>query len=160
MPEIVAVVPSGPIAGDRLLTERPSITVKDAVLLEKLSSTTDTEPLVVFDGTVTVMLVSLHAVTVAAVPLNSTWLPLALGPKPEPLSMTVPPMGAAGGAKLVITGLIAVNVATGTLAIEFTVTLTGPAPDGTAAGTVATICEPLQLVTVAAAPLNVIVLLP
>ena len=130
-PVIVAVVPTGPIAGARPLTDRDSITVNDALLLEKLSSTTVTEPLVALAGTVAVTLASLQAVTVAAIPLKSTWLPLALGPKPEPLNVTVPPMGAAGGAKLVITGLIAVNVVTGTLAIEFTVTLTGPGPEGT-----------------------------
>ncbi len=44
--------------------------------------------------------------------------------------------------------------------MEFTVTLTGPVPAGTAAGTVATICELLQLVTDAVAPLKVTVLLP
>jgi len=106
------------------------------------------------------MLVSLQAETVAATPLNNTWLPLELVPKPEPLKIIVPPMGAAGGAKPVITGLIAVNVVTGTLAIEFTVTVTGPAPEGTAAGTTATICELVQLVTDAVAPLKVIVLPP
>jgi hypothetical protein len=160
VPVIVTVVPTGPIAGDRPVTERPSMTVNDAVLLEKPASFTETEPLVVLAGTVAVMLVSLQAVAVAAIPLNNTWLPLEPVPKPEPVNVTVPPMGAAGGAMLVITGLIAVNVATGTLAIEFTVTLTGPGPEGTAAGTTATICEVLQLVTVAAAPLKVIVLLP
>lgn len=136
------------------------MTVNDAVLLENPASLTDTEPLVVFVGTVTVMLLSLQAVAVAATPLNKTWLPLEAVPKPEPLNMTLPPMGAAGGPKLVITGLIAVNVVAGTLAIELTVTLTGPAPEGTAAGTTATICELVQLVTVAAAPLKVIELLP
>jgi len=115
------------------------------VLLEKPASFTETEPLVVLAGTLTVMLASLQAVGVAAMPLNNTWLPLEFVPKPEPLKVTVPPMGAAGGVKLVITGLIAVNVATGTLAIEFTVTLTGPGPEGTAAGTTNTICESLQL---------------
>jgi len=159
-PVIVTVVPTDPIAGDKPPTERPSITVNDAVLLAKPASLTDTEPLVVLAGTVAVMLVSLQAVMVAAMPLNSTWLPLEFVPKPEPVNVTVPPMGAAGGAKPVITGFIAVKDWTGTLAIELTVTLTGPVPDGTVAGTVATICELLQLVTVAAAPLKVIVLLP
>jgi hypothetical protein len=69
-------------------------------------------------------------------------------------------MGAAGGVKLVMTGLTAVNAIAGTLAIELTVTTTGPTPAGTAAGTVAMICELAQLVTEAATPLNVIVLLP
>src|SRR5690349_21043572 len=45
--------------------------------------------------------------------------------------------------------------------MEFTVTVTGPWPAETVLGTVATICESLQLVTVAAgAPLNLIVLFP
>jgi hypothetical protein len=158
VPEIVTEVPTGPILGEIPVTESDAITVNDAVLLEKPASLTVTEPLVVPVGTVTVMLVSLQAVAVAAMPLNNTWLPLELVPKPEPVNVIVPPIGAAGGAKLVMTGLMAVNGVRGTLAIELTVTLTGPVPDGTVAGTVATICESLQLVTVAAAPLKVIVL--
>ena len=47
------------------------------------------------------------------------------------------------------------------LETEFTVTVTGPVPVGTVLGTVATICEMLQLVTVVAnAPLNWTVLVP
>jgi hypothetical protein len=116
---------------------------------------------VVPEGTVTEILVLLQLViVVAAMPLNWTVLPLIFAPKPEPFKVTVPPMGAAGGAKLLMTGLIAVNETAGTLAIELTVTTTGPVPEGMAAGIVATICELLQLVTVADAPLKVIVLLP
>ena len=74
--------------------------------------------------------------------------------------MTMLETGAAGGPKLEITGLIVVNWRAGTLAIEFTVTVTVPLPSGTAEGTPAAICELLQLVGVAVTPLNVIVLLP
>lgn len=142
------------------MTLSASITVNDAVLLANPSSITDTVPLVAFDGTVTVILVSVQLVTVAATLLNWTVLPLALGPKPEPFRVTVPPIGACGGDRLLMTGFTAVNEIVGTLATELTVTTTGPASAGTADGTVATICELLQLVTVAVAPLKVTVLLP
>jgi len=44
-----------------------------------------TGPLVAFDGTDAVMLVSLHDVAVAATPLNCTWLLDWLPPNPEPV---------------------------------------------------------------------------
>src|SRR5580698_6541781 len=75
----------------------------------------------------------------------------------------IPPTGPAGGSRLAMIGLITVNSALVVigLAIEVTVTMTGPVPFGTALGTVATICELLQLViVVASAPLNVMVLVP
>src|SRR2546426_7817037 len=54
-----------------------------------------------------------------------------------------------------------VNEALETLWMEFTVTVTVPGPDGAVAGTVATICVLLQLVTeVACAPLKLTVLVP
>ena len=76
---------------------------------------------------------------------------------------SVPPSGPEGGERLDMTGSITVkrepDVAG--LDVEFTLTITGPVPTGTELGTVATICEGLQLVTDAAvAPLIVIALDP
>ena len=82
-------------------------------------------------------------------------------PNPVPLSVTVPPISAAGGVMLVMTGLIIVNVTFAGLGMEFTVTRMGPVPGGVALATVATICELFQLVTEAAsAPLKLTVLVP
>ena len=59
------------------------------------------------------------------------------------------------------TGLIRVNTPLPEFTIEFTVTVTGPVPTGAVLGTMATICELLQLVMdVATAPLNFTVLPP
>src|SRR5260221_12835543 len=75
----------------------------------------------------------------------------------------VPPTGPAGGCRLVITGLITVNIEAAVvgLEIEFTGTVTGPVPFGAELGTKATNCAVLQFVMdVAGAPLNLTVLVP
>src|SRR6476661_2118863 len=82
---------------------------------------------------------------------------LWLGPKPLPVIVIVPPTGASGGVMPVITGLGTSKELLEALETELTVTSIWPvlAPEGT----VATICVSLQLVAVAATPLNVRVLL-
>src|SRR5271157_1369513 len=75
-----------------------------------------------------------------------------------PLKVTVPPTGAAGGVRLVIVGLITSNATSVRLAMEFTVTTTGPTPPGAFAGTLATIWVFVQLaIDVATAPLKLTV---
>ena len=105
------------------------------------------------------MLVALQLVGVAAVPLNFTVLVPCVAPKFVPLIVTEAPTTADVGEKLVMLGAAAVTVkATPLLATPATVTTTFPvvAP----AGTGATMLVALQLVGVAAVPLNCTVLVP
>src|SRR5271166_2564746 len=121
------------------VTESASITVNVTPLLVIPSSVSVTGPLVAFVGTVTVTAVSLHVLTFAVVPLNLTMLLAWLVPNPMPFSVTEAPTSAAGGERLLICGLITVNVTFDGPEFEFTVTLTGPAPGAAVLGTVATI---------------------
>jgi hypothetical protein len=144
-----------------LVTEIASITVKLTPLLVMPSSVIVTEPLVALDGTPAVILVSLQELTDATTPLNDTWLLPWLAPKPLPAIVINPPICAAGGVRLLIAGLIVVNVTFPGLELELTVTTTGPGPAGVVLATVATICELLQLVIDDAATLSKLtVLLP
>ena len=102
--------PNGPEAGERPVTVAASITVNCALLLVAPPTVTVTGPLVAVEGTVTLMLVLLHEVTVGVIPLKLTWLLLWLVPKSVPLIITEPPRGAAGGARLEITGTMKVAV--------------------------------------------------
>jgi hypothetical protein len=130
-------------------------------LLVTASSVTVTGPLVAPGGTTSVTLASLQDLVLATTPLIWTVLLPWLEPKPEPLIVTIPPTEAAGGVKLLIVGSITSNVMLDGLEIEFTVAVTSPGPDGAVPGTVATICELLQLVIeVASTPLKLTVLLP
>jgi hypothetical protein len=82
-----------------------SRTLNCTELLVTPPTVTVTGPLVVLLGTVAVMLVLLQDVTVAAMPLKRSWLLPGLEPKVLPATVTVPPTGAAGGVKLVMTGV-------------------------------------------------------
>jgi hypothetical protein len=74
VPVIVTDVPMGPDVGFRLVMLGGGVTVKGTPLLACPPTVTTTFPVVAPDGTVTVMLVSLQAVGVPAVPLNVTVL--------------------------------------------------------------------------------------
>jgi hypothetical protein len=105
------------------------------------------------------MLVALQLVAVAATPLNFTVLVPCVAPKFVPVIMTGVPGRPEAGFKLAIVGAAVVTVyMTPLLGSPPTLTITLPvvAPDGT----VATMLVALQLVTVAATPLNVTVLVP
>src|SRR5260370_2755113 len=106
------------------------------------------------------MLVALQLVGVAAVPLNLTVFVPWLDPKLLPVIVTGAPTTPDAGLKLVILGVETVVTvkATPLLAVPPTVTTTFPlvAP----AGTGTTMLVALQLVGVAAVPLNFTVLVP
>jgi hypothetical protein len=118
---------------------------------------TTTLPLVAPAGTDVAMLVALQLVTPAAVPLKVT---VPLDPKFAPVIVTAVPTFPDVGFKLVIEGpdVVVTVKFTPLLATPFTVTLTFPvvAP----AGTDVAMLVGLQLVVVAALPLNVTVLVP
>src|SRR2546430_16446591 len=116
-------------------------------------------PVVAPAGTGATMLVAPQLVGVATVPLNFTVLVPCVAPKFVPAIVTDVPMIPDVGLRLVMLGAGTVTVKlTPLLATPPTVTTTFPvvAPLGTGA----TILVALQLVGVAAVPLNVTVLVP
>jgi hypothetical protein len=159
-PAIVTVAPTSPEAGFRLvIVGTGSVTVKPTPLLATPPTVTTTFPVVVPAGTVTTMLVALQLVAVAAVPLNVTALVPWVAPKFAPAIVTVAPTNPDVGFSPVMLGPGEVTVKlTPLLATPPTVTTTFPvvAP----AGTFVTMLVALQLVAVAAIPLNFIVLVP
>src|SRR5216684_1412326 len=159
-PVIVTDVPINPDAGFKLVMLGPgTVTVKFMPLLAAPPTLTTTFPVVAPAGTSTTTLVALQLVGVAATPLNVTVLVPCVAPKFAPLIVTELPTNPEVGLKLVMLGPGTVTVKlTPLLATPPTVTTTFPvvAP----AGTGAVILVALQLVGVAAIPLNVTVLVP
>jgi hypothetical protein len=133
-------------------------TVKAAPLLATPPTITTTLPFVAAFGTVTTMLVVLQLVGVAAVPLKVTVLVPIVNPKFAPVIVTEAPTGPEFGLKLVMLGGGMTVKTTPLLATPPTVTTTFPAV--APAGTGTTILVALQLIGVAAVPLNVTVLVP
>lgn len=155
-PAIVTEVPTGPEVGFKLEMPGPVETVNVTPLLARPPTVTTTLPDVAAEGTGTTIVVAFQLVGAAAVPLKLTVLEPCVAPKFEPLNVTDVPTDPDVGFRLEIFGET-VN-ATPLLATPPTVTTTLPvvAPVGT--GT--TMLDALQLVGVAAVPLNVTVLVP
>src|SRR5207245_9855954 len=144
--------------GAKLLMLGGGITVNDTPLLACPFTVTTTLPVVAPLGTGATIEVALQLVGVALVPLKVTVLEPCVAPKFAPEIVTEVPTAPEVGDKFVIEGGgITVNE-TPLLARPFTVTTTLPvvAPLGTGA----TIEVALQLVGVAATPLNLTVLAP
>jgi len=154
VPLIVTDVPTAPNVGDRLVML--GFTVNAAPLLAWPPTVTVTLPVVAPLGTCATMLAPLQLVGVAAVPLKLIVLLPCVAPKFVPAIVTDVPTIPDVGDRLVMLGFT-VNAAP-LLAWPPTVTVTLPvvAPLGTGA----TMLVPLQLVGVAAVPLNATVLLP
>src|SRR5713226_3634217 len=159
-PAIVTGVPTTPDAGFRLVILGPDVvTVKPTPLLATPPTVTTTLPVDAPAGTATTTLVALQLVGTAATPLNFTVLVPCVAPKFAPLIVTDAPTNPEVGFRLVILGAETVTVKpTPLLAAPPTVTTTLPvvAP----AGTGTTMLVALQLVGVAAIPLNFTVLVP
>jgi hypothetical protein len=100
---IVTAVVVGPLVGDIPVMDSASMRVNVTELLASPPTVTTTGPVVVPEGTVNVMAVLLHALVVTVTPLTWSVLEPWLVPKLVPFTVTVPPMGAAGGDKLVMT---------------------------------------------------------
>jgi hypothetical protein len=135
------------------------LTVKARPLLETPPTFTMTFPVVAPVGTEVAMLVALQLVTPAEVPLKVTELVPCVEPKFVPVIVTVAPTTPDVGFRVVIEGAGTVTVKVEPLlATPPTVTTTLPvvAP----VGTVVAMLVALQLVTVAAVPLKVTVLVP
>ena len=160
MPVIVTGVPAGPEVVDRLVIVG-AVTVKFTPLLATPPTITTTLPVVAPVGTDVTMLAAPQLVTVAVVPLKVTVLVPCEDPKLVPVMVTAVPTGPEVVDRLVIVGAGAEPVTvkvTPLLATPPTVTTTFPvvAP----AGTEVAMLVALQVVTVAAVPLNVTVLVP
>jgi len=149
-------VPTGPDVGLSVLMDGETVTVKVTPLLARPPTVTTTGPLTAPLGTGTVMLVALHVVGVADVPLNVT-VP-GVAPKFAPVIVTAVPTGPDVGLSVLIDGGTMTVKVTPLLARPPTATTTGPlvAPVGT--GT--TMLPALQLLGVASVPLNVTMLEP
>src|SRR5256712_299191 len=159
-PAIVTEVPINPDVGFKLvMLGAGTVTVKLKPLLATPPTVTTTLPVVAPAGTGTTMLVALQLVAVAAVPLNLTVLDPCVAPKFAPAIVTEVPTNPDVGFKLVMLGAGTVTVKfTPLLATPPTVTTTFPV--AAPAGTDAVMLVALQLVAVAAVPLNLTVLDP
>jgi hypothetical protein len=159
-PVIVTDAPTSPEVGLKLvMLGAATVTVKLTPLLATPPTVTTTLPVVAPVGTGATMLVALQLVGVAVVPLNLTVLVPCVAPKFAPVIVTDAPTNPEVGFKLVMLGAATVTVKlTPLLATPPTVTTTFPvvAPVGTGA----TMLVALQLVGVAAIPLNCTVLVP
>jgi hypothetical protein len=161
VPAIVTDVPARPEVGDKLLMlGAGTVTVKLTPLLAWPPTITTTCPVVAPVGTAATIFVALQLVGVAAVPLKLTVLVPCVAPKFVPLMVTDVPTWADIGDSPVMAGVeLALTVKlTPLLAWPPTVTTTFPVV--AAAGTSATMALAVQLVGVAAAPLNLTVLPP
>jgi hypothetical protein len=159
-PLIVTDTPTNPDVGLKLdMLGAGTVTVKVTPLLATPPTVATTFPVVAPAGTGATMLVALQLVGVAATPLNFTVLVPCVAPKFAPLIVTDTPTNPDVGLKLDMLGAGTATVkVTPLLATPPTVTTTFPvvAP----AGTTAPMLVALQLVAVAAIPLNVTVLVP
>src|SRR6185369_12883238 len=106
LPAIVTTVPTGPLAGERLVSVGATVTVYGSALLARPLTVTTTLPVVAPAGTGTTMLVDDHEVGVAVVPLNVTVLAPCEAPKFVPAIVTTVPTGPLLGDRLVSVGAI------------------------------------------------------
>lgn len=111
VPVIVTEAPSAPDVRERLVMFGAGTTVKMMPLLPMLETVTITFPVVAPEGTVVTMLVVVHVVTVAAVPLNFTVLVPCGDPKFVPVIVTDAPTAPEVADKLVIVGAACVPTA-------------------------------------------------
>jgi hypothetical protein len=153
VPVIVTDAPTAPVVGDKLVMLGAATTVKLTPLLFTPLAFTTTLPVVAPVGTVVTIDVALQLViVVAVVPLNFTVLVPWVEPKFVPVMVTDAPTDPVVGDKLVMLGAATTVNNTPLLftPLAFTTTLPVVAPVGTAV----TIDVALQLVIVAAVPLN------
>ena len=138
----------------------PELTVKLTPLLATPpAAVTTTLPVVAPEGTAAAMLVFVHELTVAAVPLNVTPPLPWLDPKLVPVMVTEVPTDPEVGDRLLIFGAGTTVKLTPLLATLFTLTTRLPvvAPEGTMA---VTLVFDHEFTVVAVVPLKVTVLVP
>jgi hypothetical protein len=156
VPVIVIDAPTAPEAGDKLVMFGTTANCVALLAAPPTVTTTVPVPPVAPTGTDAVMDVALQFIAAVATPLNVTVLPPCRLPNPDPVMVTEVPAIPDVADKPMMLGTTV--KATPLLGPPFTVTTTFPVV--AAAGTVTAIDVDFQLVGVAAAPLNVTVLLP
>jgi hypothetical protein len=158
VPDAVIAAPTAPDPGVRDVILGTGNTVKLTPLLFTPLANTTTFPVVAPVGTVTAMLVALQLVTLPAVPLKLTVLDPCVAPKFVPVIVTAAPVAPEVVERLVILGADTTVKLTPLLFTPLANTTTFPvvAP----VGTVTAMLVALQLVTLAAVPLNFTVPLP
>ena len=157
VPVIVTDAPTAPVVGERLVMLGAATTVKDTPLLALLPTVTTTFPVVAPVGTVATMDVALQLpIVVAVVPLNFTVLVPWVEPKFNPVIVTDAPTAPEVGDRLLMLG----NTVNATPLLFTPLAKTTTLPVVAPLGTVTLIEVALQLVTVAAVPLNFTVLVP
>jgi hypothetical protein len=157
VPVIVTWIPTLPEVVDRLVMLGAGATVNKTPLLAVPPTVTTTFPVVAPVGTVETMLVVVQVeATPAGVPLTATVLVPCVPPKPFPVMVTPPRIGADVGERLLMTGVTVKMIPLLATPPTLTTTLPLVALEGT--GTA--ILPVFQLVGVPGAPLNVTVLEP
>lgn len=132
--------------------------VKSTPLLATPPTVTTKFPVVAPAGTGATMLVALQLVAVAVIPLNLTVLVPCAAPKFVPAIFTGVPAAPEAGLRLVMLGAVAAVTLNIAPLLDTPPTVTTAFPVVAPIGTGATMLVALQLVAVAAFPLNVIVL--
>jgi hypothetical protein len=157
-PVITTGAPTAAEDGDKPAMLGAGTTLNVTPVLETPATVTTTSPVLAPEGTAVTIVVAFQLLGVADVPLKVTVLEPWLDPKFEPEIVTDAPTPADEGEMLLMMGFCKTVKELPALASPPAVTTTGPviAP----AGTGVTIDVALQLVGVAAVPLNVTVLAP
>src|SRR6266480_3574502 len=156
VPVIVTEVPTSPEVTDRLVMLGAGTTVKLTPLLAAPATVTTTFPVVAPDGTGAPMANELQLVGVVGAPLNVTVLEPWLDPKFVPVIVTAAPTAPVVGDSPLMPGRTVKEMPLLEMPLTLTTTFPVVAPDGTGTATLVA----LQLVGVAAVPLNVTVLVP
>jgi hypothetical protein len=139
-PRIVTAWPTPPDVADRLVITGGGITVNATPLLATPPTVTTRLPVVVPEGTGTLMNVGDQYVGVATVPLNLTVLLPCNVPKPAPLHWMDAPTLALDGDKVLIPGPGVTVKLTPLLAVVMPPTVTTTLPVVAPSGTDTTIC--------------------
>jgi hypothetical protein len=105
VPAMVTVVPTEPLAGEKLVIEGVTVKSDDDVAV-RLFTVTLIRPVVAPDGTVATISVIVALVTVAEVPLNATELLAAVVLKFPPVMVTEVPAVPLDGEKLDMVGVL------------------------------------------------------
>jgi hypothetical protein len=161
VPEIVTLVPTGPLDGVKPLIVRAVGVTEKFVALVAICPATDTRivPVVAPAGTTAISCVADADVTAAAVPLNVTELPAGVVAKFDPLIVTGVPTGPELGENPEIVGGGVTTAKLFALVPVCPATVTEIGPVVAPAGTVAVNRVVVADVTVAGVPLNVTELL-
>src|SRR5580765_2608556 len=133
-PAIVTEVPTGPLAGVRLVTAGAVPVTVNVFALLKPPTVTTTFPVVAPTGTGATMLVADQLVGAAVAPLNVTVLAPWVDPKFDPAIVTVVPTAPLAGERLVMLGAAALVIVNAMALLAMPPTVTTKFPVAAPAG--------------------------